>query len=86
MPTFSSKPLNAPPPSAITTLIRRRPFLIFGLPFIGLTVISSFALEGFTKTRYDLHDQKVQTLTKEEEMGMKQGRKKVDIREEYYVG
>ncbi|KAI9639702.1 cytochrome c oxidase assembly protein COX16-domain-containing protein [Dioszegia hungarica] len=84
MPTFASKPLNARP-SAIANTVRRRPFLVFGLPFLSIVVASSFALEGFTRTRYDLRDQQVQTLSKEEELGMKQGRKKVDIKEEYYV-
>lgn len=59
---------------------------MFGLPFLSLVVAASYGLEGLTRTRYDLHGQKVQTLEKEEELGMKENRKRIDIREEYYVG
>ena len=82
MPTFSSKPVAA---SSFASTLRRHPFLMFGLPFLSLVVAASYGLEGLTKTRYDLHGQKVQTMEKEEELGMKENRKRVDIREEYYV-
>jgi cytochrome c oxidase assembly protein subunit 16 len=65
--------------------VRRHPFALFGLPFLGLVVGSSFALQTFTQTRYDYHQQKVSAVSKEEELGMSKERKKVDIREEYYV-
>jgi len=58
---------------------------MFGLPFISLMVASSFALQTFTQTRYDYHASKVQTMSWEEELGIKQNRKKIDLREEYYV-
>jgi len=32
-----------------------------------------------------LRDQRVTAVTKEEELGMKKGRRKWDVREEYYV-
>ncbi|TXT03885.1 hypothetical protein VHUM_04308 [Vanrija humicola] len=57
---------------------------MFGLPFLSIVVVSSFALKTFTQTRYDLNDQKVQSVSKEDELGMSKERKKVDIREEYY--
>ena len=86
MPTFSSKPLQ---PSAAQrnffAKLRQYPFLLFGLPFISIVVVSSFALEGFTRTKYDLHDTKITAITAEEEMKMRKDRKKIDIREEYYV-
>lgn len=82
MPTFSSRPLN---PSPLYSSLRKYPFMTFGLPFLSLVVLSSFALETFTRTRYDLHDQKVTSVSKEEELGMNSKRKRVDIREEYYV-
>ena len=86
MPTFSSKPLQ---PSAAQrnffAKLRKYPFLLFGLPFISIVVVSSFALEGFTRTKYDLHDTKVTAMSAEEEMKMRKDRKKIDIREEYYV-
>ncbi|KAK4053300.1 Cytochrome oxidase assembly [Microbotryomycetes sp. JL221] len=57
---------------------------MFGLPFITVLVTSSFALSSFTQTRYDLRDDKVSSVTKEQELGMKKGRRKFDVREEYY--
>lgn len=71
--------------SPLTSSLRRHPFTYFGLPFILVLVTSSFALSGFTQTRYDLRDQRVTAVTKEEELGMKKGRRKWDVREEYYV-
>lgn len=70
--------------SPLGNAARRRPFLFFGLPFMGILVGSSFLLSSLTQTRYDLRSSKVQTLTKEEELGMSKKRKKVDIREEYF--
>lgn len=79
---FQSRSTN---PNALVSSVRRRPFMFFGLPFLGIVVVSSFALQTFTQTRYDLDNQKVQAVSKEEELGMSKERKKVDIREEYYV-
>lgn len=58
---------------------------MFGLPFLATVVLSSFALSHFTQTRYDYRDHKVQTVSKEEELGMRKDRRKIDVREEYYV-
>lgn len=82
MPPFSSKSHN---PNALISAVRRRPFAFFGLPFLSLVVVSSYALQTLTSTRYELNDQKVQAVSKEDELGMSKDRKKVDIREEYYV-
>jgi cytochrome c oxidase assembly protein subunit 16 len=82
MVAFSSKPLK---PSPLLQAIRKRPFLLFGLPFVGIMVGASFALEKFTQTKYDYESNKIRTITWEEELGMKKNRKKVDLREEYYV-
>lgn len=79
---FSSKSAN---PNPLLRIVRQRPFALFGLPFLGLVVFSSFALSTFTQTRYDLNDSKTKSVSKEEELGMSKDRKKVDIREEYYV-
>ncbi len=65
--------------------LRRHPFTLFGLPFLSLIVLSSFALSGFTQTRYDYRDQKVQSVSKEDELGMRKDRRKIDVREEYWV-
>ncbi|CAA7271079.1 unnamed protein product [Cyclocybe aegerita] len=47
-------------------------------------VASSYGLSMFTQTRYDLHDRKVKTVSKEQELNLKANRKKFDIREEYF--
>ncbi|KAF8329045.1 cytochrome c oxidase assembly protein COX16-domain-containing protein [Amanita rubescens] len=57
---------------------------LFGVPFVLLMVAASYGLSTFTQTRYDLHDQKVKQVTKEQELKLKQDRKKFDIREEYF--
>jgi cytochrome c oxidase assembly protein subunit 16 len=89
MPTFSSRP-HAPSESAktfqqILRTLRKRPFLLFGAPFLSLMVVSSFALQNLTKTRYDYQSSKTSTMTMEEGLGMNKDRKRVDIREEYFV-
>ncbi|BGP44140.1 Cytochrome oxidase assembly [Rhodotorula kratochvilovae] len=81
MPPFASKPVN---PSSFTASLRRQPFLLFGLPFLGTVVLASFALSHFTQTRYDYRDHKVQAVSKEEELGMRKDRRRIDVREEYY--
>lgn len=63
----------------------KRPFLLFGLPFMSVIVAASFALTPATAVRYERHDRKVRQLTREEELGLGKGGRKVDIREEYYV-
>ncbi|KAL9715470.1 Cytochrome oxidase assembly [Leucoagaricus gongylophorus] len=80
MPTFSSRPLGT---SQLNRSIKRNPAL-FGVPFILLMVVASYGLTTFTQTRYDLHDQKVKQVTKEQELGLAKNRKKFDIREEYF--
>lgn len=72
-------------PNPLLNSVRRHPFAMFGLPFLSIVVLSSYALETFTQTRYDLDNQKVQAVNKEESLGMSKDRKKIDIREEYYV-
>ncbi|BEJ11337.1 hypothetical protein CspHIS471_0107590 [Cutaneotrichosporon sp. HIS471] len=81
MAVFSSKSRSQNP---LLSAVRRRPFALFGLPFLSLVVISSFALKTFTSTRYELNDQKVSAVSKEDELGMDKDRKKIDLREEYY--
>ncbi|GAA5963505.1 hypothetical protein JCM8115_003390 [Rhodotorula mucilaginosa] len=81
MPPFASRPVK---PSSLVLSLRRHPFTLFGLPFLSLIVLSSFALSGFTQTRYDYRDQKVQSVSKEDELGMRKDRRKIDVREEYW--
>ncbi|KAI0340002.1 hypothetical protein BDW22DRAFT_1315625, partial [Trametopsis cervina] len=80
MPPFTSHPLK---PHPIHQRLRKHPSL-FGIPFLILIVGASFGMQGFTQTRYDLHDKKVQNVSKEQELGLDKNRKKFDIREEYY--
>lgn len=94
MPTFSSKPIGRKPQSAggwtstISSLaprVRRHPVLLFGVPFILTIVGGSYGLSYLTQTRYDYNASKVQTVSKQDELGMRKDRRKVDIREEYFV-
>lgn len=85
MPPFTARPLNSSKSHPIFAQIRRHPFVLFGLPFVGIIVGSSFVLQAFTQTRYDYQETKVKSMGKEEELGMKSGRRKVDLKEEYYV-
>ncbi|GAB1311664.1 Cytochrome oxidase assembly [Madurella fahalii] len=62
----------------------KHPFLLFGLPFISVIVAASFVLTPATAIRYERHDRKVRQMTREEELGVGKGGRKVDIREEYY--
>lgn len=63
----------------------KHPFALFGLPFIATMVAGSFFLTPATAVRYEKHDRKVQRLTKEDELGIGKAKRKVDMKEEYYV-
>ena len=65
--------------------LTQHPFLMFGLPFISMMVLGSFLLTPATALRFEKHDRKVKTLSKEDELGLGQNRRKVDIKDEYYV-
>ncbi|KAH9848840.1 cytochrome c oxidase assembly protein COX16-domain-containing protein, partial [Lenzites betulinus] len=80
MPTFSSNPLNA---LSYSKIFSKNPAL-FGVPFVLLIVGASYGLQQFTQTRYELHDQKVTAMSKEQELGLAKNRRKIDIREEYF--
>jgi cytochrome c oxidase assembly protein subunit 16 len=65
--------------------ISKHPFLLFGLPFMGIIVGASFMLTPVTAIRYEKHDRKVRGVTREEEEGLGKARRRlVDMREEYY--
>lgn len=87
MPTFDSKPLRKSNSvlARLAPQVRRRPLLFFGFPFLVTIVGASFGLANLTQTRYDYNATKVQTISKEEELRMKKDRKRIDIREEYFV-
>lgn len=86
MPAFPSQQ-HAPSPLAARyrTALKRRPFLLFGLPFIATMVAGSFFLTPATALRYERHDRKTRRVTREEALGIGKNRRKVDMREEYYV-
>jgi cytochrome c oxidase assembly protein subunit 16 len=65
--------------------LSKQPFLMFGLPFLSVIVAASFVLTPATAIRYERYDRKVRQLSREEELGVGKGGRKVDIREEYYV-
>jgi hypothetical protein len=65
--------------------LNRHPFLLFGLPFLLTMLAGSFFLTPATAMRYERHDRKMRRLTREEELSVGRNRRKVDIREEYYV-
>ena len=65
--------------------LARHPFLLFGLPFIATMVAGSFFLTPATAIRYEKHDRKVRRMSKEEELGIGKGGRRVDMKEEYYV-
>jgi cytochrome c oxidase assembly protein subunit 16 len=65
--------------------LQKRPFLLFGLPFIATMVAGSFFLTPAAAVRYERHDRKVRQMTKEEQLGIGKEARKFDMREEYYV-
>jgi cytochrome c oxidase assembly protein subunit 16 len=66
-------------------MMAKHPFLLFGLPFISVIVAASFVLTPATAVRYEKYDRKVRQMTRDEELGLGKNRRKVDIRDEYYV-
>lgn len=86
---FSSKSFNATLPNSLAAKYRKalqkHPFLLFGLPFISTIVAGSFMLTPATALRYERYDRKNQQITQEEAMGLRGERRKVNMKDEYYV-
>ena len=80
----SSADLNAPG-VRYRTAIARRPFLLFGLPFLTVIVAGSFILTPATAVRYEKHDRTVKQLTKAQELDVRKNPRRVDWRDEYQV-
>lgn len=72
-------------PARYRAALSKHPFALFGLPFIATMVLGSFFLTPATALRYERHDRKVRQLTKEEELGIGKDKRKIDLKEEYYV-
>ncbi|KAF3002307.1 Cytochrome oxidase assembly [Neopestalotiopsis sp. 37M] len=62
----------------------RHPFLLFGLPFMSVIVAGSFVLTPAAAVRYEKHDRRVRQMTREEELGVGKGGRRVNMKEEYY--
>lgn len=65
--------------------LAKHPFAAFGLPFLLTMVAGSFFLTPATALRYEKHDRKVRQMSEEERLGIGSERRRVDMREEYYV-
>jgi cytochrome c oxidase assembly protein subunit 16 len=89
MAPFASKSFSATLPNSLAAKYRKaltkHPFLLFGLPFITTIVAGSFLLTPATALRYERHDRKNQQITHEQAMGLGQDRRKVNMKDEYYV-
>jgi len=72
-------------PARYRAALAKRPFLLFGLPFLAIIVGGSFVLTPATAVRYERHDRKVRQMTREEELSLGKAGRKFDMREEYYV-
>ncbi|KAH7088578.1 cytochrome c oxidase assembly protein COX16, mitochondrial [Paraphoma chrysanthemicola] len=85
---FSSRSFAATLPNSLAARYRKQlqkhPFLLFGLPFMSTIVAGSFMLTPATALRYERYDRKNQQITQEEAMGLRQERRKVNMRDEYY--
>lgn len=86
---FTSKSFSATLPNSIAARYRKalqkHPFLLFGLPFMATIVAGSFMLTPATALRYERYDRKNQQISHEEAMGLRQERRKVNMKDEYYV-
>lgn len=68
-----------------STGLKKHPFLLFGLPFLATMFVGSIYLAEFTSVRYEQYDEKVTMMTEEEALKMDREKRKVDMKEEYYV-
>lgn len=86
---FTNKSFKATLPNTFAAKYRKaltkHPFLLFGLPFLTTIVAGSFMLTPATALRYERYDRKNQRITHEEAMGLKENRRKVNMKDEYYV-
>lgn len=81
---FRSSAQNNTVAAKYRSALARRPFALFGLPFIATMLLGSFFLTPATALRYERHDRKVRQVTKDEELGIGKDRRKIDLAEEYY--
>lgn len=60
-------------------------FILFGLPFFGLLLGGTYMLTFFTSLRYERHGERVTALSEEEQLSILGNRRKVDVKEDFYV-
>lgn len=82
---FRSSAYNSTVAARYRAALAKHPFALFGLPFLATMVLGSFFLTPATALRYERHDRKVQQVSEEEKLGIGKDRRKIDLREEYYV-
>lgn len=86
---FSSKSFKSTLPNTLAAKYRKalqkHPFALFGLPFLATIVAGSFLLTPATALRYERYDRKNQQISQDEAMGLGQNRRKVNMKDEYYV-
>jgi cytochrome c oxidase assembly protein subunit 16 len=86
---FTSKSFSATLPNSLAARYRKalqkHPFLLFGLPFLSTILLGSFMLTPATALRYERYDRKNQQITQEQAMGLRGERRKVNMKDEYYV-
>lgn len=59
MGTFSNKPYGQKSPlGPLAAQAKKRPFLVFGLPFLVIMVGGSFGLAQLTQTKFDHRDRR----------------------------
>lgn len=90
MPAFTSRKFRPASyanslPARYRSALSSHPFALFGLPFIATMVLGSFFLTPATALRYERHDRKVQQVSEEEKLGIGKDKRKIDMKEEYYV-
>ncbi|KAF9353600.1 Cytochrome oxidase assembly [Mortierella sp. NVP85] len=74
----------ATPADKFSQAIKKRPVLYFGLPFVLTVVVGSFALSELTATKYDVHENRTKTMSKEEGLKLSKNRRKLNLQEEYW--
>jgi len=90
MPVFQAKKFRSAAydnsiPARYRAALAKHPFALFGLPFVATMVLGSFFLTPATALRYERHDRKVKQLTEDERLGIGKDKRRIDMKEEYYV-
>lgn len=65
-------------------LIKKNPFLYFGIPFCSMVVLGSYWLTNFLGVKYEREDRRIQEISEEDLLKLKRNQRKFDIKEEYY--